>query len=153
MRLNLSAGIAAGLALAGCAGIGEPTHYGPEAFGGGYKDREAEPGVWRVVGTSNALSPPGFGAEMAAYRAAELLSQQGFSHVQILDQQGSVFQFGQGGRRIGDRLILFVRGANDAAEPENCRSDLEAACYTFNAREVMERLAPVINASRDENDR
>ena len=83
--------LAATVVLAGCASSGRPgtaTKYRPSYIFGGYSEKEIEPGIWRVAGRSNGIAERGFGRNMAAYRAAELLAAQGFPHVQILDQKG-----------------------------------------------------------------
>jgi hypothetical protein len=79
----------AALSLTACAGGGRSalaTTYGKMHLFGGYSDEEIEPGVWKVTGAGNGPAGPGFGRNVALYRAAEIVKAHGFSHIQVLKQ-------------------------------------------------------------------
>nr|WP_295373465.1 hypothetical protein [uncultured Sphingosinicella sp.] len=143
MRRMLALGL---VLLGGCSGMG--TNYGPIGLKGGYKEAQVSPGVWRVVGSGNGFSGEGFGRHMAMYRSAELMKAAGFSHVQIIDQQGKVRYMGQRGapatNYVGEDFILFVRGANSPDSPSECRAKVPTACFTYPVEETMARLRPVL---------
>jgi hypothetical protein len=147
MKIGISGGLvlAAALMLGGCAGRAiTATTYGPMALFGGYKDREIEPGVWRIVGTSNGPAGYNFGRNVALYRAAELLKGQGFSHFQVLDQKGKTTMVGYGAPTnfAGETLTLVVRGVNDPAAPLACRAKLAERCATLAADTVIANVGP-----------
>ncbi len=124
------------------------TKYRPAYIFGGYSEKEIEPGVWRVTGRSNGVAESGFGRNMAAYRAAELLKGKGFSHMQVIDQKGKERYFGVGGApatsRAGEFLTLTVRGANGPAPPSDCRAKRPDQCFTLDIDVVMARLRPLL---------
>lgn len=136
---------AAALALAGCVGgrAVTATRYGPAGLFGGYHDEVVEPGIWEVTGRSNGIAPPGFGRNVAMYRAAELVKAAGFSHMQILDQEGRENRMNM--RAIGESMELLVRGANDPAPPPDCRARNPQACFTVAVDEIMARLRPLLH--------
>ena len=138
---------AATLLLAGCAG-GRPitaTTYGPVNLLGGYKDKEIEPGVWRVTGLGNGIAGEGFGRNVAVYRAAELIKAQGFSHFQVLRQKGrmnSISVGGGPGSFSGESMEMDVRGTNDPTAPLACRDKTPTACMTLAVDEILARVGP-----------
>lgn len=148
MRNLLLAGLLAAL-LAGCANRPfTATTYRPQNIWGGYSEKEIAPGVWQVTGNSNGIAETGFGRNVAAYRAAELLSGKGFTHVQILDQKGKARTVGLRGGSMssaGETMVLTVRGANSPQPPADCRAKLATACMTIEAATVMARLAPQLH--------
>jgi hypothetical protein len=137
--------LAAAVALASCAGgrPGTATRYRPAGLFGGYSDEVIAPGEWQVTGRSNGVAEPGFGRNMAMYRAAELVKAAGFSHMQVLDQQGRENRMN--GRTIGESLELEVRGANGPAPPAVCRARSPQACFTAPVDEIMARLRPLLH--------
>ena len=149
MRKMVFAGLLAAVSLSACAGRPfTATTYRPQGLLGGYSEKEIEPGVWRVTGNSNGIAERGFGRDMAAYRAAELLSGKGFTYVQVLDQKGTARSVGYGGGSMshaGETMVLTVRGANSPEPPVDCRAKEPRACTTYNAAEVMARLAPALH--------
>jgi len=149
MRSTLLAGLLVAVSLSGCAGRPfTATTYRPQGIWGGYSEKEIEPGVWKVTANSNGIAEMGFGRNMAVYRAAELLSGKGFTHVQILDQKGTARQVGIGGGSMshaGETMVLIVRGANSPAHPTDCRAKQPTACATIEAGTVMAQLAPQLH--------
>jgi hypothetical protein len=101
--------------------------------------------VWQVTGRSNGIAESGFGRNMAAYRAAELLKAAGFSHMQIIDQKGRANFIGIGGgpatSSAGEFLTLTVRGANDPAPPSECRAKRPDQCFTLAVDPLMAACA------------
>lgn len=133
--------------LSGCAGRpGTATKYRPSYIFGGYSEKQIEPGLWRVTGRSNGIAESGFGRDMAAYRAAELMKAAGFTHMQIVNQKGRISSFGVGGgpatHSAGEFLELTVRGANNPAPPTECRAKTPDQCFTLAIEPLMARLRP-----------
>ena len=134
--------------LAACSTSGRPglaTKYRPMNIFGGYSEKLIEPGLWKVSGGSNGMAEVGFGRDVAAYRAAEIIKAAGFSHMQIVDQRGAtrtVSVGGGGGRPAGENLDLWVRGTNDPAAPLDCRAKNAASCATIDVADLMMRLRP-----------
>lgn len=141
--------------LSGCAGSqpsarpGTATKYRPSYIFGGYSEKQIEPGIWLVKARSNGIAESGFGRNMAAYRAAELLKAQGFSHMQILKQYGKQSFFGTGGgaatNSAGEFLNLTVRGAHNPSAPADCRDKLPTSCTTLAIDPLMARLRPLLH--------
>jgi hypothetical protein len=143
MRSMILAVVAASL-LAGCAGRpGTATKYRPSYIFGGYSDKLIEPGLWKVTGRSNGIAESGFGRNMAAYRAAEIVKAAGFTHMQIIEQKGKVTTINSSS--AGEFLTLTVRGANDPAPPTDCREKRPDQCFTLAVDEVMARLRPLMH--------
>ena len=148
MRKLFVPAAAAALLLAGCSGTSRPftaTTYGPMHLFGGYSDQEVEPGLWKVTGVGNGPAGEGFGRNVAAYRAAEIVKAHGFTHLQILDQKGKVHMVGLRGSSMsyaGETMVLTVRGTNDPAAPLACRAKKPEACMTLAADAVMARIGP-----------
>jgi len=147
MRPFLAAAAAAVLLLAepAAARPGTATTYGPMHLFGGYSEKEIEPGVWKITGRSNGIAEPGFGRNMAVYRAAELMREKGFSFVQILNQKGKEQSFGIGGasmRYAGESLTVTVRGTNDPAETLDCRAKKPEACMTLPVDRIIAMIGP-----------
>jgi hypothetical protein len=136
--------LAAASLLAGCSGgSGLATKYRSSYLFGGYSDKIVEPGIWKVTGRSNGVSRPGFGRDMAAYRAAELVKAAGFSHMQVIAQKGRAQTIN--GSSAGEFLTLTVRGVNDPAPPADCREKRPDQCFTLPVDDVMARLGPLLN--------
>jgi len=145
MRISIAVAGAA-LLVAGCAGRPfTATTYGPANLLGGYKDKEIEPGVWRVTGLGNGIAGEGFGRNVAAYRAAELMKAAGFSHFQVLRQKGRMTrQGGAYGSFMGESMEMDIRGVNDPAAPLACRDKSPEACMTLPVEVVLARTAPML---------
>ena len=145
----------AAMMLSGCAGSqpgarpGTATKYRPSYIFGGYSEKQIEPGIWLVKARSNGIAESGFGRNMAAYRAAELLKAQGFSHMQILKQYGKQSFFGVRGaaatHSAGDFLNLTVRGAHSPSPPADCRDKRPSSCATVAIDPLMARLKPSLH--------
>lgn len=145
----------AAMMLSGCAGSqpgarpGTATKYRPSSIFGGYSEKQIEPGIWLVKARSNGIAERGFGRNMAAYRAAELLKAQSFSHMQILKQYGKASSFGIGGgaatHSAGEFLNLTVRGAHNPAAPADCRDRQPSSCMTLAIDPLMARLKPLLS--------
>jgi len=151
MKNAFSIVAAAAVALSGSAvsaRSGLATRYGPMGLFGGYSDRQVEPGVWRVSARSNGPAGEGFGRNMAIYRAAEILSAQGFSFVQVIDAKGDATMLGRRTdafqRPLNEHVVLTVRGAYSAQPPADCRAKVQTACITLPAADVMTRLRPLL---------
>jgi hypothetical protein len=151
MKSSLLIVLAGSLVLSGSvasARSGLATKYGHMSLFGGYSDKQIEPGVWRVSARSNGPAGPGFGRNMAAYRAAEILSAQGFTYVQILDAKGDMTVLGQRGdtfqRALNEHVVLTVRGATSSAPPADCRAKKLQACVTYSAAGIMSQLRPLL---------
>lgn len=137
----------AALGSAASARSGLATKYGPMGLFGGYSDKQVEPGVWRVSARSNGPAGEGFGSNMAIYRAAEILSAQGFSFVQVIDAKGDMTVLGRRGeiqRPLNEHVVLTVRGAYSAQPPADCRAKEPSACITLPTADVMTRLRPLL---------
>ena len=136
------------LSSASSARSGLATKYGHMSLFGGYSDKEIEPGVWRVSARSNGPAGPGFGRNMAVYRAAEILSAQGFSYVQVIDGKGDATMLGQRRdtfqRQLNEHVVLTVRGAYSPQPPADCRAKDASVCRTFSAARVMSELRPLL---------
>jgi len=144
-RFTPALALAAALLLGGCAGRAfTATTYGPQALFGGYQEKEIEPGIWRITGNSNGPAGEGFGRNVALYRAAELIKGKGFSHFQVLDQQGKTTMIGYGAPTsfAGETMKLTVRGVNDPAEPLVCRAKVPDHCATLSVETVMTTIGP-----------
>lgn len=132
------------VSLSACAG--RPfiaTKYRPEGMLGGYAETQVSAGIWQVTGRSIGIAERGFGRNMAAYRAAELMKARGFSYLQILDQDGKATQFSMGGGSMYDSgETMTLRSANDAAAPTDCRSANPNFCSTLAIEPLMAKLAP-----------
>lgn len=143
MRMIILA-LASAALLAGCAGRpGTATKYRSSYIFGGYSDKQIEPGLWKVTGRSNGIAESGFGRNMAAYRAAEIVKAAGFSHMQIIEQKGKVSTIN--GSSAGEYMTLTVRGANDPAPPTDCREKQPDQCFTWAVDEVLARLRPLMH--------
>jgi hypothetical protein len=148
MIRKLALALAAAAALSGCSGgSGLATKYRPSNLFGGYSDKLVEPGVWKVTGRSNGVAESGFGRNMAAYRAAEVVKAAGFSHMQVIAQKGRTQTIN--GSSAGEFLTLTVRGANDPAPPTDCREKQPDQCFTLAVDEVMARLRPLLRIDSD----
>ena len=143
------------IVLAGCVALasgadarpGTATKYRPSYIFGGYSEKQVEPGVWKVTGRSNGIAEIGFGRNMAAYRAAEILAAQGFTYVQVLDQKGHIQSVGLSRndmRPAGENLTLVVRGANAPGTPADCRAKKPEACGSYPIAQNMARLRPLL---------
>jgi hypothetical protein len=144
MMRNLIVALAAASLLSACSGRpGTATKYRSSYIFGGYGDKLVEPGVWKVTGRSNGIAESGFGRNMAAYRAAEVVKAAGFSHMQIIAQKGRVSTINGGS--AGEFLTLTVRGVNDPAPPTDCREKQPDQCFTLAVDEVMARLRPLLH--------
>ena len=136
-------------ASAASARSGLATRYGPMSLFGGYSDKMIEPGVWRVSARSNGPAGAGFGESMAAYRAAEILSAQGFPYIQVLDAKGDATVLGRRGdafqRRLNEHVVLIVRGAYSSAAPADCRAKPPASCVTVSTADLMARMRPQLH--------
>lgn len=147
-HLLIFAAAAAVLAIGAEARPGTATKYRPFYIFGGYSEKQIEPGVWKVSGRSNGIAEIGFGRNMAAYRAAEILSAQGFTYVQVLDQKGHIQSVGldrNSLRPAGENLTMIVRGANAAGTPADCRAKKPEACGSYPIAETMARLRPSLH--------
>lgn len=140
--------LGAALALATLPAAAQST-YGPANFWGGYKDRQVEPGVWRIRATANPASGGQLAAEaMALHRAAELLRDKGFTHVRILVATGwNLFdpEHGYVPRNFDGATgyaTVTVRGASGAGDVEGCRTSVRRNCYTIAVEELMRRTVP-----------
>lgn len=152
MKLRSLIMVAAALAACGSAASarsGLATKYGPMSLFGGYSDKQVEPGVWRVSARSNGPAGEGFARSMVAYRAAEILSAQGFSYVQVLDQKGDMTVLGRRGdafqRPLNEHVVVTVRGAYSPAPPADCRAKEPRSCITYSAAGVMTQLRPLLD--------
>ena len=138
----------AALSLTACAGGGRSalaTTYGKMHLFGGSSDEEIEPGVWKVTGAGNGPAGPGFGRNVALYRAAEIVKAHGFSHIQVLKQKGRQRSVGVRGGSMsyaGENMDLIVRGTNDPAAPIDCREKRAEECLTLPADGVMATIGP-----------
>ena len=147
--IAVAAAGAALISLSACAGRDGhsplATTYGKMHLFGGYTDKEIEPGVWKVSGAGNGPAGPGFGRNVAVYRAAEIAKARGFSHVQVLRQRGkarSVSVGGGPGSFSGENMELIVRGTNDPAAPLACRDKTPEACMTLSVEQIMATIGP-----------
>lgn len=101
----------------------------------------------KVTGVGNGPAGEGFGRNVAAYRAAEIVKAHGFTHLQIIDQKGKVHMMGLRGSPMsfaGERMDLTVRGTNDPAAPLACRAKKPEACMTLAADAVIARVGPLL---------
>jgi len=151
MKTALLIATAAVVAVCGSAvsaRSGLATKYGRMSLFGGYSEKQVEPGVWRVSGHSNGPAGRGFGQSMAAYRAAEILSAQGFTYVQILDAKGREESVGLSRSSMnfsGEHMTLTVRGAYSPEAPADCRTKVPRSCFTVATSTVMTRLRPMLH--------
>lgn len=147
--LALAAAIVA--AAPGMARPGTATKYRPANLFGGYEDKEIEPGLWKVKARSNGIAEAGFARNMATYRAAEILSARGFTHMQIVNQKGhaEMMRSGADMRHIGETMTLWVRGTNEPGAPPTCRAKYEALCFTVPVARTMERTKPLLTFPGD----
>ncbi|MGA9582752.1 MAG: hypothetical protein WBR13_12370 [Allosphingosinicella sp.] len=136
--------LAAAALLSACSGRpGTATKYRSSYIFGGYSDKIVEPGVWKVTGRSNGVAESGFGRNMAAYRAAEVVTAAGFTHMQVIAQKGRASTINGGS--AGEFLTLTVRGVNDPAPPTDCREKQPDQCFTLAVDDVMARLRPLLH--------
>lgn len=146
MRIGLSI-LCAALLLSGCAGRpGTATVYKPANIFGGYKDEMVGPAMWKIEARSNGIAERGFASNMAAYRAAELAKQAGFSHFEIIDQEGKTTMVGYGAPTnfAGENLMLLIRGKSDALPPSECRAKDQTACFTAAVDEIIRQVEPML---------
>ncbi|WP_076068722.1 hypothetical protein [Sphingomonas montana] len=136
------------LSLAGAAHSGllgrVSTQYRKANLLGGYSDKQVEPGVWRVKARSNGPAGPGFARNMVAYRAADILRAQGFTHMQVIDQSGSAQSMRSGGQ-IGEVMTLWVSGAMTDAVPPMCRAKDSGLCFTVPIARTLDRIRPLLS--------
>lgn len=136
--------LAATALLSACSGRpGTATKYRSSYIFGGYSDKMVEPGVWKVTGRSNGIAESGFGRNMAAYRAAEVVKAAGFTHMQVIAQKGRASTINGGS--AGEFLTLTVRGVNAPAPPTDCREKKPDQCFTLAVDDVMARLRPLLH--------
>ena len=140
------------LLTSACAGWPGVVAYGPMSARGGYQEEEIEPGVWRILARSAGEAGAGYARTMAEYRAAELLTERGFSHVQILKEYGR-WELGEesgGGRRrvLSDQMEVTVRGAHDGSPPTDCREPSPGRCWTFTTDAMMTGARPRLKFPR-----
>lgn len=131
---------------------GTATKYRPANLFGGYKDKQVEPGVWRIDARSNGIAEPGFAQNMAVYRAAEVIRAAGFTHIQVIKQKGEVTSMGFSRASMshaGESMSLWVRGANTDALPSDCRAKDPAQCFTIPVARAMERTRPLLTFPSD----
>lgn len=139
------------LLTSACAGRSGIVPYGPMSSRGGYQEVQLEAGVWRILARSIGKDDAGYARNMAEYRAGELLKAHGFSHVQMLVQNGRMElgkQFGRGRRRVhSDEMEVVVRGAHDRSPPPECHGANRHSCYTQSAESMMEGARPKLDFS------
>lgn len=131
---------------------GTATKYRPANLFGGYSEKLVEPGVWRVKAKANGIAEPGFAQNMAIYRAAELMRQQGFAFLQVVDQKGEAMSMRIGGGSpvsAGQSMILWVRGAQDAGAPATCRAKEPGRCFTVPVARTLDRVRPFLTFPED----
>ena len=137
------------LALGATPAAAQFVKYGPAGLWGGYKEKEVEPGVWKVTASLNAASGGApVATAMANYRAAELVKAKGFSHMRVLEHGG--FELGL---TIGTTQTLSggpgyahltVRGAAGEADVDGCREKKAEKCLTLPVDEVMAQWRPYL---------
>ena len=129
------------LALSSCAGgLATKTQYKPSGLFGGYSEKEVEPNIWRVEGRSNGIARVGFGRDMAMYRSAEIMKDQGFDNFHIIDQKGKSQRVNNS--FSGETLKLYVVGHVEGMEVPPCRAKESSACFEVNVEEIIQRLGP-----------
>ncbi len=143
MKISIAAfAMVTSLTIVGCV---SPTAYGPASSGAayGYSESERDDGIWIVRARTNGAGGLGHGRDMAVYRAAELMSGQGFSHMQIVYQNG-VGTIGASAYQSGERMALYVKGTNSPAAPssDDCVDPSPDQCFTLNVAETLDRLRP-----------
>ena len=142
MRKLISGGTL--LLLAACG----TTSYGPYGLNRGYIGGRTEPGVYQVAGNTTPRSRPGFAAEMALYRAAELAREDGFRFIQFVLISGGPMAWGSaaGGMMMtgtsGERYVVRVRGIQAMTAPIQCEMDDSSKCRNLDIDELMAELGP-----------
>jgi hypothetical protein len=96
----------------------------------GYKDDLQTDGSYRIVASVRSRQA----IDMAVYRAAELASQLGYSHVEMLGASESAMPG-------YTSATLCVRPTRSAAAPLTCRSKRPHTCYTADVRQVLRTLS------------
>ena len=134
------------LLTSACAGRPGVAPYGPMSARGGYQEVQVGPGVWRILARSIGKDGAGYARNMAEYRAGELLKARGFSHVQVLGQNGRWElgkQFGRGRRRVHtNEMEVIVCGAHDRSPPPECHETNAHSCYTQSVESMMAGARP-----------
>lgn len=125
--------------------------YGPSTFWGGYDDKEIDPGVWKVTGSSNAASGgEPFTHAMVYYRSAEIAEAHGFSHIRVLDglswdyplllASTSTYVAYKTSGGPGYSELVF-RGASGPDDVTGCRTKRVEICATLSVHELKRTLA------------
>lgn len=123
---------------------GLATKYKPDGMKGGYRDKLIAPNMWEVSAAANGFSERDLARNMAIYRAAEVVKNAGFTHMQIVNQKGKSREFVNIGGFAGANLKLTVVGTNSPSPPDECKAKNPAACYTLPVDEVISGVGPLI---------
>ena len=143
------------LAATACSADARPgtaTKYRPANLFGGYKDKEVAPGIWRVDARANGIAEDGFAQNMAAYRAADILQKAGFAFLQVIDQKGKAMSIRYSAGNVhsaGQSMTLWVRGAQDASPPPDCRAKSPSLCFTLPIARTLDRIRPMLTFPED----
>ena len=131
---------------------GTATKYRPANLFGGYKEKEVEPGVWRVEARANGIAEEGFARNMAVYRAADIMRSANFAYFQVIDQKGKTTRVGFSAgsmNNAGETMTLWVRGADRPDRPTDCRVKMPGLCFTLPVARTMERVRPLLTFPGD----
>ncbi|WP_194955249.1 CC0125/CC1285 family lipoprotein [Sphingopyxis solisilvae] len=133
--------------LSACAG----THYQKLGVGGGYSDKQMEPGRWEVRFLSNVASTEGFAEKAAIYRTAELAQANGYPYFQVVS--GSV-RFNTHAIATstsigymtskGQTAKLVAVGKREKNSELNCEGPDRSACANFDTAQVLNELRPIM---------
>jgi hypothetical protein len=132
---------------------GLATKYKPAGIKGGYKDKLISPNMWEISAAANGFSERDLAQNMAIFRAAEVVQNAGFTHIQIINQKGKTREFASIGGFAGANLKLTVIGANSADPPSECKAKNPEACYTVSVEEIFVRVRPLIPFPKDKTDK
>jgi hypothetical protein len=148
LMLNVSVAPSSALARSGLA-----TKYKPAGIKGGYKDKLISPNMWEIAAAANGFSERDLAQNMAIFRAAEVVQNAGFTHIQIVNQKGKSREFSGIGGFAGANLKLTVIGTNSPDPPTECKAKNPDACYTVSVEEIIVRVRPLIPFPKDKTDK
>jgi hypothetical protein len=114
---------------------------------GGYRDRQVEPGVWKVSVGVSAESGMDAATRMALYRAAELAKSQGFTLVQVVWHRGGMRYQNEGRKRmrvLSHSAELKVRGLRSQADLGRCEMTQPSHCPVQAVDVILTRIGPTL---------
>jgi hypothetical protein len=128
--------------------VSAETGYKPaNLFQKGYRDRQIEPGYWKVSAAVDPESDLSGAVRVALYRAAELAKADRYDLIQIVWHRGSMASMQQGKQRmrmLGYSAELKVRGIRDGVPLGRCEMKESTSCPIKSVEMTLLGLEPTL---------